>query len=281
MIFKRASETGSMAEGNVVETSESVRTRESLALDLTTLGIQGGETLIVHSSLKALGWVAGGPGALLHALFDVVTSSGTLVMPAQSQDLTDPVRWEAPAVPADWHDEIRRSMPAYDSLRTPTRDMGRIAELFRTWPGVRRSDHPTSSFAAWGYAAEAVVSEQPLNDPFGEASPLAKLYDLNAQVFLLGVTFDACTALHLAERRAWPAQTTIREGSPMMVNGARIWVQYETPLLRMDLLEEAGEHLMGADLVRSGPVGSACSHLVSLRSLIDTTACRWRSERVG
>ena len=123
-----------------------------------------------------------------------------------------------------------------------------------------------------------VVSEQPLNDPFGEASPLARLYDLNAQVLLLGVTFDSCTALHLAERRAWPAQRTVHEGSPMMINGARTWVQYETPLLRMDLLDKAGEHLVRADLVRSGLVGSAFSHLVSLRSLVDATARRWRSE---
>ncbi|MGI4795080.1 MAG: aminoglycoside N(3)-acetyltransferase [Janthinobacterium lividum] len=268
-----------MVEKDVVRGSTSVRTRESLTSDLTRLGIQAGGVLIIHSSLKAVGWIAGGPAAVLHALSDVVTSSGTLVMPAQSQDLTDPVRWENPSVPAEWHDEIRRSMPAYDRERTPTRDMGRIAELFRTWPGVLRSDHPTSSFAAWGSAAETVVSEHPLNDPFGEASPLAKLYDLDAKVLLLGVAFEACTALHLAERRAWPDQQTVPEGSPMMVNGTRSWVQYETPLLRTDLLEEAGEHLMGVDLVRSGPVGSARSHLVPLRSLVDTAACRWRSER--
>ncbi len=278
MIFKPTQARRSMTERDVVEASRSVGTRASLVSDLTMLGIQAGGTLIVHSSLKALGWVAGGTAAVLQALCDVVTPPGTLVMPTQSQDLTDPIRWGAPAVPAEWHDEIRRSMPAFDRLRTPTRDMGRIAELFRTWPSVLRSDHPTSSFAAWGSAAEVVVSEQPLDDPFGEASPLARLYCLDAQVLLLGVTFSRCTALHLAERRAWPDQKTIHEGSPMMINEARVWVQYETPLLRMDLLDDAGEHLMGAGLVRSGLVGSAFSHLVSLRSLVDATTRRWRSE---
>lgn len=269
-----------MVERDVVKGSQSVVTRHSLSLDLIRLGIQPGGTLLVHSSLKALGWVSGGPATVLHALLDVVTPTGTLVMPAQSQDLTDPVRWQNPSVPLEWHNDIRRSMPAFDRLRTPTRDMGRIAELFRTWPDVLRSDHPTSSFAAWGAAAEAVVVKQSLDDPFGEGSPLAKLYDLHAHVLLLGVGFDTCTALHLAERRAWPAGETIREGSPMMVDGTRVWVQYETPRLRADLLEEAGEHLMAINLVHSGPVGSATCYLVPLHSMVDEAVSRWQLEQV-
>ena len=180
-----------MAEVDVVRAGQWVRTRERLASDLAALGVRSGGPLLVHSSLKALGWVAGGPAGVVQALMDVIGPEGTLVMPAQSQDLTDPVRWSAPAVPPEWHDEIRRSMPAFDRLRTPTRDMGRIAELFRTWPGVTRSHHPTSSFVARGRDAELVTTDQPLSDPFGEASPLAKLYELSAQVLLLGVTFES------------------------------------------------------------------------------------------
>ena len=264
-----------MTDADVVAASEWVRTRASLASDLATLGVQQGQTLIVHSSIKALGWVAGGATAVVQALCDVVTSSGTLVMPSQSQDLTDPGRWGAPAVPVEWHDEMRRSMPAFDRLRTPTRDMGRIAETFRTWPGVMRSDHPTSSFAAWGPAAEFVISEQPLGEPFGDGSPLARLYDLDAEILLLGVTFESCTAFHLAERRAWPDDEVVQEGSPLMLDGERVWLRYETPVIRPDLFEEAGRHLIETGSVRSGLVGSATSRLVAIRSVVDETVAHW------
>ncbi len=170
-----------MAEADVVRSTPSARTVDSLARDLRGLGLRPGAPLIVHSSLRALGWVSGGAAAVIEALCDVVTPDGTLVMPAQSQDLTDPARWGQPAIPASWHGTVRDTMPPFDPLRTPTRDMGRIAELFRTWPDVARSNHPTSSFAAWGRAADAVVRDQPLEDPFGERSPLARLYELDAQ----------------------------------------------------------------------------------------------------
>jgi aminoglycoside 3-N-acetyltransferase len=34
---------------------------------------------------------------------------------------------------------------------------------------------------------------------FGEHSPLARLEEVGAQVLLLGVGYDVCTAFHLAE----------------------------------------------------------------------------------
>src|SRR5512143_4030923 len=133
-------------ERAAIDRADAPRTRASLAADLLALGVAPGMTLLAHSSLSALGWVAGGPVAVIQALMDVVTPYGTLVMPTFTSDNSDPAMWGHPPVPAAWVPVIREHTPAFEAAITPTRMMGRIAELFRTWPGALRSDHPQSSF---------------------------------------------------------------------------------------------------------------------------------------
>ena len=75
-----------MTEETAVQKAAAPRTRESLARDLNALGLGSGQTVIVHSSLSALGWVSGGPVTVVQALMDVITPEGTLVMPTHSGD---------------------------------------------------------------------------------------------------------------------------------------------------------------------------------------------------
>lgn len=111
-------------------------TVDRLAADFRRLGVQEGMTLLMHSSFKSLGqWVAGGPVAVILALEQVLGEEGTLVMPTQSSDLTDPSGWSRPPVPEEWWPGIREHMPAYDPDLTPIRGMGIIPDCFRKQRG--------------------------------------------------------------------------------------------------------------------------------------------------
>lgn len=266
-----------MSEQDVVARTPGLpATQSSLKADCLALGVQPGMTLIVHSSLAALGWVNGGPQAVVLALEDALTADGTLVMPTHSGGLSDPASWQNPPVPEAWWETIRQTMPAFDPDLTPTRKMGAISECFRKQTGVLRSAQPHVSFAAWGRHAAFVTENHSLEFALGEGSPLARIYDLDGWVLLLGVGHANNTSLHLAEHRAtYPGKRFVRLGAPIMTDGDRRWMTLE------DLDENSSDfHLAGADferetgLTRVGRVAQAEARLMPQRALVDYAA-RW------
>ena len=66
-----------------------------------------------------------------------------------------------------------------------------------------------------------------LEDGLGERSPLARIYDLDGQVLLLGVPYGNNTSFHLGEYRA-PGGRLIVQGAPIMENGQRVWKTFTT-----------------------------------------------------
>ncbi len=267
-----------MAEADVVrEFADEPVTRERLQADLRALGLEPGMVVCVHTSLSRMGWVSGGAVTLVRALQEQVRSYGTIVMPTHSGDYSDPQIWENPPVPQSWWQTIRETMPAFDPEITPTRGMGRVPELFRTFPDVVRSNHPHVSFAAWGEQAIEMVSDHELEFGLGDTSPLGRLYEADASVALLGAGFEANTSFHLAEYRAqYASKERVVLGAPVLVEGHRRWRNFTDINYTADDFARMGRAFLKSHKqeVRQGRVGYAASYLFPVRAAVDF-AERW------
>jgi aminoglycoside 3-N-acetyltransferase len=267
-----------MSEKNVVERTTTPLTVQSLTEKLWGCGLTEGQIVLVHLAMSKMGWVVGGAEAMILALLAAVGDSGTIIMPTHSSANTDPYMWQNPPVPEQWWQKVREHTPAYNPLTTPTRGMGVVPELFRTWPGVIRSAHPAFSMAALGPQAEYLVDDHALEEDIGNRSPLGKLYQLDGHVLLLGVDHRNNTSLHLAEHRAnYPGKRNMRTGSAMLVNGQRQWVPYETLDINDDDFVEIGAAFDKAHSVPIQQINGAQVRFFRQRLVVDF-AVEWMEQ---
>ena len=260
-----------MSEDAVIERTQAPITLMRLVDDLSALGLRSGDAVLAHCSLSQIGWVLGGARTVVDALM-IVGPNGLLAMPAFTSDLSDPAEWRDPPVPDAWLETIRDGMPPFERTRTPSRGVGQIAELFRSWPGVMRSEHPQTSITAWGRGSEEVVKDHSLAFSLGDATPMGKLYARDAKILLLGVGHNRNSSLHLAESRAQHGRKT-QKRLPVPCDDHVVWeTVWDVEDDDERLFPKIGAAFEATGAVRVGPVGETEARLMSMRALVDFAA---------
>jgi aminoglycoside N3'-acetyltransferase len=150
----------------------------ALVSDLRRLGVTPGSVVMVHASLRAIGPVEGRAAGVVDSLDRAVGDEGTLLMVLGAEPDGEP----------------------FNCLTTPAeKDVGTLAEVFRTTPGTLVSDHPEGRFAARGRRAAEFVRDVPWDHYYGPGSPLERLMNADGQVLRLGADTNTVTLIHHAE----------------------------------------------------------------------------------
>lgn len=229
-----------------------VITQNHIEKDLCTLGLQNGDIVAVHSSMKRIGaQVEKGPQAVIQALLNVIGTRGTLLMPV----------FNGPGTAIDLN-----SMPSR---------LGLITETFRTWPHVLRSNDPTHSIAAIGRQAIDIIGGHEDVPPLGKQCPLHKAALLGGKTLHLGTDLKSCSLIHVAESIA---------GAPYLHIGYREYLADHTyigtdRITRTKKLSEAPGDSSGFMKIHdhpsliaarhSGKIGHADSEIYDSKKLLD------------
>ena len=245
-------------------------TKEVLIHKFSQLGIKQGDILLVHASLSSLGYVVGGEETLYYALREVIGDQGTIVVPSQTVEISDPASWQYPPVPEEWHDVIRNAMPAYSKELSYSKAMGAFSLFIGILPDSIRSNHPMYSFTAIGEKAVEIIGEDTFDFPFGEESPLARMYSIGAKVLMIGTDFETNTSLHLAENRL--NREVIQEKSKILTKTGEKWISFKN--IELDIYDdylEIQKNFMEQYTVNHIKINEGNVYLFDMKECVDFT----------
>lgn len=157
-------------------------TKDDLKDQMFRMGLQSTDTVVIHSSMRAIGEVEGGPDGLIDAFCEYL-GDGLFVVPTHT-----------------W-DDVTPGNPYYD-VRTSVPNIGLIPRTAAFRKDGVRSLHPTHSVWAHGAdAAEYVCNEKNAQSPTPKGFCWDKLADRHAKILLIGVGNEKNTFIHSVEER--------------------------------------------------------------------------------
>ena len=158
-------------------------TKQDLINDILAMGIQATDTVLIHTSMRAIGEVEGGADTVIDAFCECL-SDGLFLVPTHT-----------------W---------AYVGRRAPVYDAGMTVPCIGALPRVaaQRSDgfrslHPTHSI--WGHGKEAerfLANEETAQTPCPPGYAWDRLADVGAKILLIGVGLDKNTFIHAIDEVA-------------------------------------------------------------------------------
>jgi aminoglycoside 3-N-acetyltransferase len=214
---------------------------------------------MMHAAMSRVGWVEGGPRAVLEAILEVLGPDGTLMVPTFSYSY-----------------DKRDVAEAFDKHSTPSCNNGVLADTLWKRPDAYRSDHPAYSVAAVGARAEEMTRNHPIEQPVGEGSPLHRLVLAGGHALLLGVGQDKNTLVHTAEalsgvgytvvpfKESWGRSVRVKtaKGEILVPQREFSGCSYGFPVLE-PVLQHKG-------LMVTGLVGQAACQFFKARDLVNT-----------
>ncbi len=232
-------------------------TYDMLIEGFKNIGLNKGDSVMAHSSLKAFGYVEGGADTIIDALIEVIGEQGTIIMPTFTLSF------------------MNAQAPVFDVKNSPS-EVGKITEIFRTRNNVYRSKHITHSVAIWGKDAKYIAS-LPSGTAWGDDSPFKWLLDKDGYILMLGTDYKTCTLIHKAEEdlqvpyrymKTYPSSKIILEDGTIIDNTTKGY------FLKQGVSSDWSElikQLEAANITRQVQIGQATVKLAKARDIYNET----------
>jgi aminoglycoside 3-N-acetyltransferase len=238
----------------------SVYTFEQLVEGFQKLGVEQGDTLLVHSSYKSFGEVDGGPATVIRALEAALGTDvdGTLIMPTFNFDFNQGVPWD---------------------VRKTRSKMGALTEIVRMDPRAKRVFHPFYSFAILGKHAEILGSLR-YKSAYERNSVFGKLRDLDGKIMVIGLSYNnSMTFFHHIEQMEGVDYRFLKQftGEVTDENGNTYTDTFEMLVRDVDkgvmtMVDPMGALMEETGIIKSRKVGDADVKLMKANDVYEFTA---------
>ncbi|HLA08518.1 MAG TPA: AAC(3) family N-acetyltransferase [Anaerolineales bacterium] len=235
-------------------------TFDKLVEGFRELGVQEGDTLLVHSSYKSFGEVEGGPQTVIRALEAALSTDaeGTLIMPTFNFDFNKGQPWD---------------------VRTTPSKMGVLTELVRQDLRAQRVFHPFYSFAILGKHAEMLGSLR-YKSSYERNSVFGKLRDLDGKIMVIGLSYtNSMTFFHHIEQMEGVDYRFLKQftGEVTDENGETYTDTFEMLVRDIDKgviteVDPMGELMEQAGVIKSAKIGEADVKLMKANEVYEFTA---------
>lgn len=150
---------------------------EDLTNKMCDMGMKEGSVVFIHSAMTEFYNFTGTAEELIEKIMSIIGDEGTLMMPAYPKNKSKLYQ-----LALENSDNI-----VFDINTTPS-GAGYLTEVFRTYPGVKRSVNLQHAVCAYGKLADYFVSEHHLSKiAWDEYSPYYKMTLQNCLIFSLGL----------------------------------------------------------------------------------------------